>query len=215
MATHFSILAWEIQGQRSLAGLQSMGLQRITYNLATINNHLFISTNALLIGQSPGYWVSLVWKEENGMFLSHWIFIPVNNGCFKLNQCQDSKILVYGNCSESSLLVCLSGKEIMRMAFGREPSISWASQVAQRQRTRLPMQQLQELQVRSPGREAPLEEEMAAHSSILGWEIPWAEEPSVLQSMGSQRVKYAWGTCSHACVPVSTHTCTHQSQWQQ
>ena len=77
------------------------------------------------------------------------------------------------------------------MAFGREPSISWASQVAQRQRTRLPMQQLQELQVRSPGREAPLEEEMAAHSSILGWEIPWAEEPSVLQSMGSQRVKYA------------------------
>ena len=77
------------------------------------------------------------------------------------------------------------------------------------------MQQLQELQVRSLGREDPLEEEMAAHSSILGWEIPWAEEPSVLQSMGSQRVKYAWGTCSHACVHVSTHTCTHQSQWQK
>ena len=34
----------------------------------------------------------------------------------------------------------------------------------------------------------PLEEEMATHSSILGWRIPWAEEPSGLQSTGSQRV---------------------------
>ena len=36
--------------------------------------------------------------------------------------------------------------------------------------------------------EDPLEEEMATHSSILDWEIPWAEEPGGLQSMGSQRV---------------------------
>ena len=34
----------------------------------------------------------------------------------------------------------------------------------------------------------PLEEEMATHSSILAWEIPWTEEPGGLQSMGSQRV---------------------------
>ena len=38
------------------------------------------------------------------------------------------------------------------------------------------------------GREAPLEEGMAAHSSILTWRIPWTEEPGGLQSMGSQRV---------------------------
>ena len=37
------------------------------------------------------------------------------------------------------------------------------------------------------GREAPLEKEMAAHSSILAWEIPWTEEPGRLQSMGSQK----------------------------
>ena len=39
-----------------------------------------------------------------------------------------------------------------------------------------------------PGREEPLEGEMAPHSSILAWRILWTEEPGRLQSMGSQRV---------------------------
>ena len=43
---------------------------------------------------------------------------------------------------------------------------------------------MQESQVRSLGREDPLEEEMATHSSILAWKIPVTEEPSRLQSMG-------------------------------
>ena len=38
------------------------------------------------------------------------------------------------------------------------------------------------------GWEDPLEKEMATHSSILAWRIPWTEEPGGLQSMGSQRV---------------------------
>ena len=42
--------------------------------------------------------------------------------------------------------------------------------------------------VRSLGREDPLEKEMAIHSSILAWKIPWTEEPGRLQSLGSQRV---------------------------
>ena len=42
--------------------------------------------------------------------------------------------------------------------------------------------------VQSLGLEDPLEKEMATHSSILAWEIPWTEEPGELQSMGSQRV---------------------------
>ena len=37
--------------------------------------------------------------------------------------------------------------------------------------------------------EGPLEKEMAIHSSILAWRIPWTEEPGGLQSMGLQRVK--------------------------
>ena len=45
---------------------------------------------------------------------------------------------------------------------------------------------MQETQVRSPGQEDPLEEEMATHSSILAWEISGTEELSGLQSMGSQ-----------------------------
>ena len=44
---------------------------------------------------------------------------------------------------------------------------------------------LKETQVQSLGQEDPLEEEMATHSSILAWRIPWTEEPGRLQSMGS------------------------------
>ena len=40
------------------------------------------------------------------------------------------------------------------------------------------------------GWEDPLEKEMATHSSILAWEIPWTEEPGGLQSTGSQRVRH-------------------------
>ena len=43
-------------------------------------------------------------------------------------------------------------------------------------------------QVRSLGWEDPLEKEMAIHSSILAWRIPWTEKPSRLQSTASQRV---------------------------
>ena len=49
---------------------------------------------------------------------------------------------------------------------------------------------MQETQVRSLGWEDPLEKEMAAHSSILAWKIPWTEEPGRLQSMGSHRVRH-------------------------
>jgi len=40
------------------------------------------------------------------------------------------------------------------------------------------------------GREDPLEKEMAPHSSILAWRIPWTEEPGGLQSTGSPRVRH-------------------------
>ena len=50
---------------------------------------------------------------------------------------------------------------------------------------RLPV--TQEMWVQSLGQEDPLEEELAIHSSILAWEIPWTEEPGRLQSMGSQK----------------------------
>ena len=47
---------------------------------------------------------------------------------------------------------------------------------------------MQETWIRSLGQEDPLEKEMATHSSILAWRIPWTEEPGRLQTMGLQRV---------------------------
>ena len=71
------------------------------------------------------------------------------------------------------------GRQRMRLLDGM------ASLVAQRLKRLPPMQ---ETRVRSLGWEDPLEKEMAIHSSILAWRIPWTEKPSRLQSMGSQRV---------------------------
>ena len=47
---------------------------------------------------------------------------------------------------------------------------------------------MEETQVQSLGGEDPLEKEMAIHSNILGWRIPWTGEPGGLQAVGSQRV---------------------------
>ena len=52
------------------------------------------------------------------------------------------------------------------------------------------------------GREDPLEESMATHSSILAWKLPWTEEPGRLQSMGLQRVT----TKQHVCLFVYSHS---------
>ena len=51
------------------------------------------------------------------------------------------------------------------------------------------MQKMQEIQVPSQDQEDSLEKGMAIHPSILAWKIPWTEEPSGLQSTGSQRIQ--------------------------
>ena len=56
---------------------------------------------------------------------------------------------------------------------------------------------MQETQVRSLDQEDPLEKEMATHSSSLTWEIPWAKESGVLQSMWSQKVRNNWSDLAH------------------
>ena len=70
-------------------------------------------------------------------------------------------------------------------------SCGWASLVAQRLKRLAPMW---ETRGQSLGWEDPLEKEMATHSSILAWRIPWREEPGRLQSAGSQRVRHNWAT---------------------
>ena len=54
--------------------------------------------------------------------------------------------------------------------------------------------EMEETRVQSLGREDPLENDVATHSSIFSWRIPWTEEPGGLQSMGLQRVGHDWVT---------------------
>ena len=63
------------------------------------------------------------------------------------------------------------------------------------ERTCLPVQETQETQVQSLGHEDLLEKEMATHSSILAWKMPWTVEPGGLQYMKLQRVEH-----THICM---------------
>ena len=58
----------------------------------------------------------------------------------------------------------------------------------------MPMQETQETWVQALGQENPLEKEMATHSSILAWEIPWTEGPGGLQFMGLQTARHDLAT---------------------
>ena len=51
-------------------------------------------------------------------------------------------------------------------------------------------EEIEGTEVRSQSQEDPLEEGIATHSRILAWRIPWTEEPSELQSIGSHRVRH-------------------------
>ena len=62
---------------------------------------------------------------------------------------------------------------------------------------------MQEMWVQSLGQKDPLEKEIATHSRILAWEIPWTEEPGKLQFMGSQRVRHDWATELCYCCSVA------------
>ena len=60
----------------------------------------------------------------------------------------------------------------------------------------------QETQVPSLSQEDPLEKEMATHSNILAWEIPWTEEAGGLQSIGLQQLGVTKHLSMHACITV-------------
>ena len=85
------------------------------------------------------------------------------------------------------------------------PRFTYASLVTQMVKN-LPA--VQETQVRSLGREDPLEKEMATHSSVLAGRIPWTEEPGGLQSTGSQRVGNDWATNTSTLSRSSMSNCS-------
>ena len=75
------------------------------------------------------------------------------------------------------------------------------------------MQEMQETWVQSLGREDPLEEEVAPRSNILAWEIPRAEEPGGLQSMGSPRAKTTSNLVLFPLLPTHS-SCLHSANYQ-
>ena len=104
--------------------------------------------------------------------------------------CEDSTPLQWPNTSLASTL-CLCSRPLIDVSDPKGknhyPQRAWASLVAQMVKY-LPT--IQETQVQSLDREDPLEEEMATHSSILAWRIPWTEEPGGLQFLGWQRLRH-------------------------
>ena len=92
---------------------------------------------------------------------------------------------------------------LVHREFPGGPVVMGASLVAQWWRICLPMQETQEMQVRSLGQEDPLEE-METHSSILAWRIQWTEKPGRLWPIGSQKLDTTEAT---------EHAHTHQWLW--
>ena len=101
-----------------------------------------------------------------------------------VNSCENMLLHVVSYCMRLYLMLMLSWEGVSGV-FGIGIYIAWAfpcgSGVKHPPVT-------QKTRVRSLGWEDPLEKEMATHSSVLAWEIPWTEEPGRLQSTGFQRV---------------------------
>ena len=72
---------------------------------------------------------------------------------------------------------------------------------------------MQEAWVRSLGWEDPLEKELANHSSILAWEIPWTEEPGGLSILGLQTIRRNLATTTATTVPDITSSSIYTWPW--
>ena len=104
-----------------------------------------------------------------------------NQACFQSQFFNSNKLVIWikENCNRNKL------QNALCKADCKWPYHNRASLVAQRLKHLPPVR---ETQVQSLGWEDPLEKEMATHSNILAWRIPWTEEPAGLQSTGTQRV---------------------------
>ena len=89
--------------------------------------------------------------------------------------------------------LCIRWANYWNYSFSINPSNEYSGLISLAQRLKC-LPAMRETWIQSLGREDPLEKEMATHSSILAWRIPWMEEPGGLQSMGSQRVGHDWVT---------------------
>ena len=133
---------------------------------------------------STGPGVCVFWNLEADRSLS--CSCKVAQAIWDIQSCSSRvKFRLTGcDCSDIS-------KEKYKLRFKRITLCFDASLVAQTVKN---LSAMQETWVRSLSWKDSLEKGMATSSSILTWKIPWAEEPSRLQSMGSQRVRNTWAT---------------------
>ena len=154
MATHYSILAWEIPR------IESMWSQRVRQDWATRHScthgyFMFLAYNPLKSTSSSSFWPGF----QGVLYFFSITYFSVLRPCWGFPDGSDGK---ESPCSAGNIIPG-SGR-----AFGEGNGIPLHSCL-----------------------------ELAAHPSILGWEIPWTEESGVLQSVGLQRVVHDW---------VRTHT---------
>ena len=181
MAPNSSTLAWKIPWTEEPGRLQSMGLLRVGHDSVTsLSLFTFMHwrrkwqpTPVFLPGESQGWW-SLV-----GCCL----WGRTESDTTEATQQQQQQTSVK---EHFTFLWLWSPKNLVmhQNYLSKQQEENLASFVAQQLRTCLPMQ---ETLVQSLGQEDLKEKEVAIHSSILTWEIPWTEEPGGLQSMGLQK----------------------------
>ena len=187
MATHSSILAWEIPWTEKPGGLQSMGSQRVRCDWATERT------------QSKDTQLDHKGKDRQFGGMHAWaslFFLPFMRGhkdltVFPCPPLPHPPTTHWPPAKEMQSRACnISAQESPLRDFMPKVDLvssqRWASLVAQLVKN-LPT--MRETWVRSLGWEDPLEKGKATHSSILAWRIPWT-----IQSMGSQRVGHDWAT---------------------
>ena len=107
-------------------------------------------------------------------------FHVVSLGCFHVLAIMNSDVI--------NMVFSYVFKTMLSIIWGVYPYVRFGASLVAQMVKNLPL--MWEIRVQSLGLENPLEKEIATHSSILAWEIPWAEELGVLQSMGLQKVKH-------------------------
>ena len=121
-------------------------------------------------------------QERNGPLCASLISSVLKEESFLCNIARFGKLKNVTRLSVGAILTGAGSLDFVPRMILPSPFTSLVAQMVKRLPT------VWETWVRSLGQEDPLEKEMATHSSTLAWKIPWTEERSRLQSMGSQRV---------------------------
>ena len=181
MATHSGVLAWRIPGTEEPGGLPSLGSHRVGHDwcdlaaAAAVHCCSVDEKNPL---DSLASGVCFLWEILMIAHAFHWILLVVKQVLEWLKTQTDGL--------ESQLMCDNLAKAWLRNGNKLDIYLRCGTFLVAHSIKNLPA--MQETRVWSLGRKDSLEKEMATHSSILAWKIPWTGEPGGLQSMGLQEL---------------------------